>query len=181
MSRRLFAWSAWLSSNSAGTTETGQAEPIVLAQVPAHPGKGIGERSQVADDVRRLIADTLCLEPDEVRLDAHWLSDLLGEDDSIESLDLAFRMEKHFGLRLGLMDELREIREKVELDVWGFLTQDSLRRLRTDYPFLELDAWDARPFTHVLDLLTVGGLVNFVLSKQSKAAEAKSSRDSPTG
>src|SRR5437016_3030129 len=96
----------------------------------------------IFEDVRLLVVDTLGVEPEEVQAASHWECDLGGE--SIDLIDLKFRLEKHFGIAVQFPGNSVEL----AVDERGFLTASTLTQLRTQYPFLELDTWRSRPFTH---------------------------------
>src|SRR3974390_2076000 len=94
----------------------------------------------VLDDVRRLVADVLELEFEEVTVPALFFDDLGGQ--SLDLLELSFRFERHFGVRVRFHDLTAGV---IELDGQGKLTPSSLALLRTSYPFLKLDGYETRP------------------------------------
>jgi acyl carrier protein len=111
----------------------------------------------VLDDVRRLVADVLALEIDEVAPDSLFFADLDGE--SIDLLELSFRIEKHFGVRVRFNDLTAN---DIELDGEGRLTPASLALLKSKYPFLKLSEFEIRPLERRTDLLTVEAIAGFV-------------------
>jgi acyl carrier protein len=111
----------------------------------------------VLDDVRRLVAEQLELELDEVPAAALFFSDLGGE--SLDLLELSFRIDKHFGVRVRFHDLTADA---IELDDQGRLTAASLALLRTKFPFLKLDGLETQPLQRKTDLLTVEALAGFV-------------------
>src|SRR6266478_5637220 len=111
----------------------------------------------VLDDVRRLVAEVLALELDEVAAEALFFADLDGE--SIDLLELSFRLEKHFGVRVRFNDLTAN---DIELDGEGRLTPASLALLKSKYPFLKLAEFETRPLERRTDLLTVEAIAGFV-------------------
>jgi len=110
----------------------------------------------VLDDVRRLVAEGLELELDEVPASALFF-DLA--DESLDLLDLSFRIDKHFGVRVRFNDLTADA---IELDDQGRLTPASLALLKTRFPFLKLDGFETRPLQRRTDLLTVEAIAGFV-------------------
>ena len=111
----------------------------------------------VLEDVRRLIAEVLQLEFDEVRPAATFFNDLGGE--SLDLLELSFHIDKHLGVRVRFNDLTADA---VELDDQGRLTSSSLALLRTKFPFLKLEGLETRPLERRSDLLTVEAIAGFV-------------------
>jgi acyl carrier protein len=111
----------------------------------------------VLDDVRRLVAEQLELEFHEVPAAALFFNDLGGE--SLDLLELSFRIDKHFGVRVRFHDLTADA---IELDDQGRLTAASLALLKTKYPFLKLDGLETQPLQRKTDLLTVEALAGFV-------------------
>jgi acyl carrier protein len=111
----------------------------------------------VLEDVRRLIAEVLQLEFDEVRPAATFFNDLGGE--SLDLLELSFHIDKHLGVRVRFNDLTADA---VELDDQGRLTSSSLALLRTKFPFLKLEGLETRPLERRTDLLTVEAIAGFV-------------------
>lgn len=119
----------------------------------------------VLEDVRMLVADTLGMELEEVDPDAHWELDLGGE--SIDLIDLSFRIQKHFGIQIRFQGIASA---DLALDERGWLTTETLNDLRDQFPFLVLERWETSPFTRPLDLITVrsiGALVSRDLAAQT--------------
>jgi len=125
----------------------------------------------VLEGVRRLIADVLQLELEEVTAPALFFDDLGGE--SIDLIELSFRFDKEFGVRVRFNDLTADA---IELDEQGRLTAASLAVLKTRFPFLKLEAFETRPLQRKTDLLTVEAIAGFVqmaLDAREAAATAK--------
>lgn len=111
----------------------------------------------VVEEVQRLTADVLQLEIEEIKPEAQFFGDLGGE--SIELLELKFRLEKQFSVRVPLLD-LKAA--DIELDEQGRLTASSLALLRSKFPFLKIDEYESRPLSRRTDLLTIKAIAGFV-------------------
>lgn len=108
-------------------------------------------------DVRRLVAEILEHDFDVVRPEASFFNDLKGE--SIELLDLSFRLEKIYGVRLKFQEL---VSDEYKLDQCGCLTSGSLALLKSKYPFLKLDGFESRPLQRRGDFLTIEAIAGFV-------------------
>src|SRR5258708_39802752 len=104
----------------------------------------------VLEDVRRLIAEVLALELDDVRPEALFFDDLDGE--SIDLIELSFRLERLYGVRVRFQ-ELSE--DELIFDDQGCLTAESLGLLRTKFPFLKLEGFETRPLNRRPAVLSI--------------------------
>jgi acyl carrier protein len=111
----------------------------------------------VLEEVQRHTADVLQIEIDEITPESQFFGDLGGE--SIELLELKFRLEKQFGVRVALLDFKAT---DIELDEQGRLTASSLSRLKTKFPFLRLTGYETRRLERRTDLLTIEAIAGFV-------------------
>jgi len=111
----------------------------------------------VLDEVRRLTADVLQIEIDEITAGSPFFGDLGGE--SLDLLELKFRLERQFSVRVPFHDLTAN---DVELDEEGRLTPSSLSLLKTKFPFLKLDGFETRPLERRTDLLTIEAIAGFV-------------------
>ncbi len=96
--------------------------------------------------VRQVMADCLGLELEQVTATGSFY-DELGGDDSIELIDLSFRLEKEFQIQ----EPLRSLNryELWELDSSGRLTPAALEVIKLEFPFLTSDQLEPKtgPFT----------------------------------
>lgn len=120
------------------------------------------------DAIQELIVDVLGVEPEEVVPAARWEEDLGGE--SIDLLDLAYRCEKRWGVRVNFSEMIDP--DALATDETGTLTAESLAALRARYPELCYEDFEKNPSTHrMLSLVTVGAIERFVREAiQQKAA-----------
>ncbi len=114
---------------------------------------------QVRSDFLEILADTLGVDEEELTPKARFFADLGGE--SIDILELSFRCEKHFGIKV----EFQKIAatEGLEVNERNELAPESLKRLKAELPFLELSEFERNPsMTDVSSLLTVEALVGYM-------------------
>lgn len=82
--------------------------------------------------VRRAFAEALGLEEDEVELDHRIIGDL--EAESLDFLDVAFRLERAFDIKIPRGGIEKEASEGDGVDADGCLTEEGARRLREVMP-----------------------------------------------
>src|SRR5579872_1909440 len=131
----------------------------------------------VLEDVRRLVADVLQIELDEIEAPARFFGDLGGE--SLDLLELSFRMERHFSVRVRFNNLTAN---EIELDEKGCLTPASLALLKSKYPFMKLAGYESQPLKERTDLLTIEAIAGFVqaaLDSRESGAVAATATDSP--
>jgi acyl carrier protein len=117
------------------------------------------EKAVVLEAVQEIVEEVLACEPGEAASSAGFLTDLGGE--SIDLLDLSFRCEKRFGVKLRLESLLSA--ELTETSEGGTLTHESLRMLRERFPFLDFTRLpDAATRLQLDRLLTVEAIADFV-------------------
>ncbi len=92
--------------------------------------------ADVLEEIRPMIADVLALELEEVTPPMRFLGDLGGE--SIEILELSFRLEKRFGRKINLQSVVPA--RDLEVDENRRLTPASLVMMRERFPCLKVDA-----------------------------------------
>jgi acyl carrier protein len=111
----------------------------------------------VLEEVRQLTAEVLQIEIEEIKPESHFFADLGGE--SLDLLELKFRLEKQFSVRVPFHDLTAN---DIELDEQGRLTSSSLALLKMKFPFLKLDGFETRALERKTDLLTIEALAGFV-------------------
>ena len=121
-------------------------------------------------DVRRLLAEILALDIDEIRPEASFFNDLDGE--SIDLIDLSFRLERIYRVRVRFQDLAAD---EYQLDERGCLTSESVALLESKFPFLKLDGFESRPLQRRSDFLTIEAIAGFVqMAAAAKPAAAPS-------
>ncbi|WP_010585683.1 acyl carrier protein [Schlesneria paludicola] len=120
------------------------------------------DRDQILAGLILDVAECLQIEPDEVVVDGSFFGDLGGE--SIEILDLTFRIRKRFGI---------SIRQEDLMEGWdrnedGQLTAEAIVRLHERLPGID---WTSRlgdrPIIDPRDMLTIDVIAEVVYMSQS--------------
>ena len=125
---------------------------------------------EIEDSVREIVAETLAVGPDEVVPSARFFEDLGGE--SIDLLDLSFRCEKQFGVKIPFADLGRL--DEFPTDSDGKLTADALAHLETKYPFLDYARLREDPhLSRLTEMLTVENITRFVQCAMAEQAKAR--------
>ncbi len=129
------------------------------------------DRDEILNKVTESMVDALGVEEDEVTLTASLTEDLGAE--SIDFLDIVFRLEKAFGIKIPRGDLFPEnLLSSPEYVKDGKLTDEGLGVLREKMPYADLSQFEANPLVSELgQLFTVGMIVNYV-SERLNAQEA---------
>ncbi len=95
------------------------------------------DREEAFEIVRECFADALGLDEDEVELKSYVIEDLGAE--SLDFLDIAFRLEEKFGIKIPRGDIQRQAEEETTEDgepfeIDGVLTELGMRKLREALP-----------------------------------------------
>lgn len=127
-------------------------------------------REEIFQEVQEVMVDALGVDDEEVTAGATLMGDLGAE--SIDFLDVVFRLEKAFGIKIpreelfpaeGLMNNPEFVNN-------GKLTEIGLNELRDKMPHTDLGAFENDPDINKLgDLFTVGAIVNYVETKLNAA------------
>ncbi len=127
-------------------------------------------RQQILQEVQGVLIDALGVDEDEVTPDATLMVDLGAE--SIDFLDIVFRMEKAFGIKIP-REELfpaESLLTNSEYVNNGKLTPKGLAELKKRMPHTDLSEFADDPNVNKIgDLFTVDVLVNYVDSKLNSA------------
>lgn len=129
------------------------------------------DRDEILNRVTESMVDALGVEEDEVTLTASLTEDLGAE--SIDFLDIVFRLEKAFGIKIPRGDLFPEnLLSSPEYVKDGKLTDEGMGVLREKMPYADLSQFEANPLVSELgQLFTVGMIVNYV-SERLNAQEA---------
>ena len=98
--------------------------------------------SDVELRVRKVIAESLCVELDEVSTKSILIGDLGAE--SIDFLDIMFRLEKEFEIKIPQREIERQARGGIseeEFEVEGVLQPKGIERLKELLPEIDPGAW----------------------------------------
>ncbi len=121
--------------------------------------------NEIFEKVRECLVEALGVDDDEVTLEASITADLGGE--SIDFLDIVFRLEKAFKIKIPrgeLFPEKVLTNESYVVD--GKMTDEGLAELKQKMPHADLTEFEQNPLVKDLaNLFTVRMIVNYVVSK----------------
>ncbi|HVK17391.1 MAG TPA: acyl carrier protein [Fimbriiglobus sp.] len=123
-------------------------------------------QDEIFEKVRQQLVDALSVDEDEVTPQARLQGDLNAE--SIDFLDIVFRLEREFGIKIDRNELFPESIFQGDPDFVqdGKVTAKGLSELKTRMPYAELAAFEKNPeFENIGDLFTVDLIVRYVQSK----------------
>lgn len=127
-------------------------------------------RDEIFQKVQEVLVDALGVDDDEVTAEATLMGDLGAE--SIDFLDIVFRLEKAFDLKVP-REELfpaEGLLNNPDLVSNGKLTEKGLAEMREKVPHTDLTEFEKNPDINKLaDLFTVNAIVNYIDSKINAA------------
>jgi acyl carrier protein len=127
-------------------------------------------RDEIFQKVQEVLVDALGADDDEVTAEATLMGDLGAE--SIDFLDIVFRLEKAFGIKVP-REELfpaEGLLNNPDLVSNGKLTEKGLTELRENVPHTDLTEFEKDPDINKLaDLFTVNAIVNYIDGKINAA------------
>lgn len=122
-------------------------------------------KEEIFDKIKTCLVEALGVDEDEVTPEATLVGDLGAE--SIDFLDIVFRLEKTFNIKVPRGELFPEdILTNSEYVRDGKVTSEGLAQLRQRMPFADLNAFEANP--NVKDfgnMLTVQDMARYVESK----------------
>ena len=122
-------------------------------------------RDEIFEKVRTALVDALGVDEDEVSPTATMVGDLGAE--SIDFLDIVFRLEKAFGIKIPRGELFPEdVLSSTEYVADGKLNEAGLAALKARMPFADLAKFEADPSVqNFANTLTVEDMVRYVQSK----------------
>src|SRR5437899_3628154 len=123
--------------------------------------------------VTQVLMEALNVDEGDVTPTATLQGDLGAE--SIDFLDIVFRLEREFGIRIPRGELFPESVFQGDPDFVrdGRVTEQGMRELRSQMPYADLSAFDqARRLIAVPDLFTVGLVVRYVACKLGQSVNA---------
>ena len=131
-------------------------------------------QNEVDTKITRLLVDALGVEEDAIKPAAALQADLGAE--SIDFLDIAFRLEREFEIKIPrgelFSEHIFERCAKIVQD--GRATAEDFAALRSQMPFADLSALERdRRLNRIDDLFTVDFLTRYVLWKLGRDAKAQ--------
>jgi acyl carrier protein len=125
-------------------------------------------KDDVFKKVQEVLVDALGVDEDEVTEQATLMGDLGAE--SIDFLDIVFRLEKAFGIKIPREElfPVEALMSNAEYVKDGKLTAAGLAELKAKMPHTNLANFEKDPdINKIGDLFTVSSIVNFVQGKVS--------------
>jgi len=123
-------------------------------------------RDEIFGEVKEVLVDALGLDDDEVTAGATLMGDLGAE--SIDFLDIVFRLEKSFGIKIP-REELfpaESLMSNPEYVSGGKLTEKGMEEFKAKMPHTDFAAFQEDPDVNKIpDLFTVDSIVNFIEGK----------------
>ncbi|NBV45293.1 MAG: acyl carrier protein [Planctomycetia bacterium] len=122
-------------------------------------------RDEIFEKVRNALVDALGVDEDDVKPDATMVGDLGAE--SIDFLDIVFRLEKAFGIKIPRGELFPEdVLSSSEFVNNGKVNAAGIAALKSRMPFADLAKFEANPSVqNFANTLTVEDMVRYVQSK----------------
>jgi acyl carrier protein len=121
-------------------------------------------QEEIFEKVQSTLVDALGVDEDDVTRDATLFKDLGAE--SIDLLDIVFRLERNFGIKIPRGELFPENVSDPELVENGKLTDKGLAEIQQRMPYADLSEFAKNPeLERLFDLYTVDTLVQYVASK----------------
>lgn len=121
-------------------------------------------QQEINSRINSVVALALGLDEDEIKVHSHLINDLGAE--SIDFLDITFRLEREFGVKIP-RDELfpeTVFRENPEHIKEGKITEEGVKRLKAALPYANHfeNVEEKRTVDAVKELFTVGLIYNYI-------------------
>ncbi len=125
----------------------------------------MASRDEILETVTETLVDALGVDDDEVTLEATLVDDLGAE--SIDFLDIVFRLEKNFNIKIPRGELFPEgLTSDSSLVADGQVTEDGIATLRAKMPHADIDSFADDPkVENIQSLFTVNMIVNFIEKK----------------
>ena len=123
-------------------------------------------QDEIYSKVSATLVEALNVDEEEIRPDSTLQGDLGAE--SIDFLDIVFRLEREFGIKIPRGELFPEAIFQGDPDFVqeGKVTEQGMAELRTRMPFADLEAFDRdRRLSAVSDLFTVGLVARYIAWK----------------
>lgn len=123
----------------------------------------------VTEQFYEIVMDVLGADREEITPAARFAQDLGGE--SIDMLELSFRCEKQFGIKIQFQKVLPT--EKLVMDEQGRFTDETLNAIQSALPSVNLSTLKENPTLDTLwGLITIGALNEYLHRQLSAPTEA---------
>jgi acyl carrier protein len=126
---------------------------------------------EIFQKVQAVLVDALGVDEEEVTPTAKIKNDLGAE--SIDLLDITFRLEKQFGFKMNQNELVPDLQKDSSLMKDGKVTPAGIAMLRERLPTSDIATFEADPRAeNIWNLITVNVLVDFVQRKLAQAQPA---------
>jgi acyl carrier protein len=133
---------------------------------------------EIFEKIQSTLVNALGVDEDDVTPDATLFKHLGAE--SIDLLDIVFRLERNFGIKIPRGELFPENVSDPGLAQNGMLTPKGLTEMKRRMPYADLSGFEANPeVDKLLDLYTVDMLVQYVSSKLSAGVPERALTDGP--
>lgn len=128
-------------------------------------------RDEIVAKVTETLVDALGVDDDECATDATLVDDLGAE--SIDFLDIVFRLEKNFGVKIPRGELFPEgLAADASLVTDGVVNAAGIEALRTKMPHADVDTFAEDPkVENIQGMFTVNMIVNFIERKLAAVGE----------
>ncbi len=125
----------------------------------------MASRDEIFEKVQETLVDALGVDDDEVTEDATLVDDLGAE--SIDFLDIVFRLEKNFGIKIPRGELFPEnLAADASFVDDGKVTAEGIATLKEKMPHADIDSFADDPkVENIQSLFTVNMITNFVENK----------------
>ena len=122
-------------------------------------------RDEIFEKVKTALVDALGVDEDDVSPSATMVGDLGAE--SIDFLDIVFRLEKAFGIKIPRGELFpEEVLSSADFVVNGKVNAAGIEALKARMPFVDLTKFEANPMVqNFANTLTVEDMVRYVQMK----------------
>jgi acyl carrier protein len=143
-------------------------QPLVVTRcsIPRFQGDtSMPSRDEIFEKVKTALVDALGVDDDEVTSNATMVGDLGAE--SIDFLDIVFRLEKSFGIKIPRGELFPEdVLSSTEFVTNGKVNAAGMAALKARMPFYDLTKFEQNPSVQNFpNMLTVEDMVRYVQSK----------------
>lgn len=120
--------------------------------------------AEVFEKVKEILVDALGVDEDEVKPEASLMGDLGAE--SIDFLDIIFRLEKGFNIKIPRGEMFPDNLNNPELVQNGKITAAGLKMLKDRMPHVDFTEFEKDPdLSKITDLFKVQTIVNYINTK----------------
>ena len=123
-------------------------------------------QDEIFDKVKAILVDALSVDDDQVTPQSRLQADL--DAESIDFLDIVFRLEREFGIKIDRNELFPESIFQGDPDFVqdGKVTPKGLSELKEKMPFADISSFEQNPeFERIGDLFTVNLITQYVGSK----------------